>query len=359
MHVMKMCSAFAKQGERVTLICLKGDEAIAKVDLWEYYGVSNDFDIIRLPSMESIRGRRYILGFFAAIYAKIHKADLCYGRDPFACRWSSWLGIRTFFEAHRFVRLEDKSTAALNSLFSSRSFKGVSVITQPLRSHICEQFTMSRDLVEVFSDGADPCHLERIVVSRSGAQTARKLKLGYAGSLHEGKGMDLIAELVTRSANFELVVIGGNDSQVEHWLEVLRNYRDRVHFWGHVAHAEVANLLLDCDVLIAPYSSVVKHTGQDDIAGCLSPLKIFEYMALGKAILCARLPVLNEILKDRRNCILANPDDVDDWLDKIAILENEALRDQLGSIAKADLESKYSWDARSKNILSWICKLIV
>jgi glycosyltransferase involved in cell wall biosynthesis len=52
----------------------------------------------------------------------------------------------------------------------------------------------------------------------------------------------------------------------------------------------------------------------------MSPLKLFDYLASGKAIIATNLPVYNHILKDGYNCLLVDPNNYDDWINKIQLL---------------------------------------
>jgi len=56
------------------------------------------------------------------------------------------------------------------------------------------------------------------------------------------------------------------------------------------------------DVLLMPYSSSFGGSGGGNIARVSSPLKMFEYLASGRAILASDIPVLREVLTDKTAC---------------------------------------------------------
>jgi len=90
-----------------------------------------------------------------------------------------------------------------------------------------------------------------------------------------------------------------------------------------------------------------------DIAKYLSPMKLFEYMACGRAIISSDLPVLREILNDE-NAVLLPPDDLTTWVTAIRDLStNPEQRARLAAQAQQDV-IQYSWRARAQNILSTI-----
>jgi glycosyltransferase involved in cell wall biosynthesis len=104
------------------------------------------------------------------------------------------------------------------------------------------------------------------------------------------------------------------------------------------------------DVLLMPYGRKIAGSGGGDTAQVASPMKMFEYMAAGRAILSSDLPVIHEIL-DERSAVFCQPGDLDAW--KSALIE---LRDhpeqgeKLGKNAQAAVEA-YTWRARAERAL--------
>ncbi len=122
-------------------------------------------------------------------------------------------------------------------------------------------------------------------------------------------------------------------------------------FTGFVANAEVPLHLAACDVLLMPHQRrVTKAGGVGDISRWMSPLKMFEYLAVARPILASGLPVLREVLTPD-NAILLEPDDVDGWHGALQRLRSDpGLRERLASRAGQDAE-RYSWQERASSIL--------
>ena len=81
-------------------------------------------------------------------------------------------------------------------------------------------------------------------------------------------------------------------------------------------------------------------------------MKMFEYMAAGKAIICSDLPVLHEVLQHNRNCLLCSPNSIDEWMDALLVLRDDiVLREKLGGNAQKDWAAQYTWTSRAQNIL--------
>jgi glycosyltransferase involved in cell wall biosynthesis len=122
----------------------------------------------------------------------------------------------------------------------------------------------------------------------------------------------------------------------------------------HPSKAELFRLKMD--VLLAPYQEKV-YLSDGDITTekWMSPLKIFEYMASSKPIICSDIPVLREVLTHNKNCLLCPPADISSWIKSLTDLrDDEKLRERLSENAFLDLKNNYLWEERAKRILSSI-----
>ena len=88
------------------------------------------------------------------------------------------------------------------------------------------------------------------------------------------------------------------------------------------------------------------------------PLKIFEYMASGKAIVCSDLPVLREVLTHEVSALLCDPLKPEEWEKALKRLEADlGLRSTLGETAKRVHANLYTWKARVDRIFVHIVKI--
>ena len=118
---------------------------------------------------------------------------------------------------------------------------------------------------------------------------------------------------------------------------------DRVHFTGHVSPESVPALMAASDILLAPYAP------QDFFY--LSPIKIFEYMAAGKAVLAARVGQVGEVIQDGINGVLYDPADADSLRSGLRMLtEAPELRRRLGESARKTIEERYTWRANAAGV---------
>ncbi|NTV37906.1 MAG: glycosyltransferase family 4 protein, partial [Anaerolineales bacterium] len=104
------------------------------------------------------------------------------------------------------------------------------------------------------------------------------------------------------------------------------------------------------DILLMPYGRSISGSSGGDIANVYSPMKMFEYLASGRAILTTDLPVLREVL-DESMAVFATPGDVDSWASALSeLLADEKRRQALGQHGRTAAE-RYTWVERARKAL--------
>jgi glycosyltransferase involved in cell wall biosynthesis len=99
-----------------------------------------------------------------------------------------------------------------------------------------------------------------------------------------------------------------------------------------------------------PYGRSIAASSGQDITEVINPMKMFDYMAAGRAILSADLPVIHEVL-NAGNAVFCEPGNVAAWEETLrALLADEARRSALGVQARKDV-SGYTWAARAERAL--------
>src|SRR5690606_34528442 len=126
-----------------------------------------------------------------------------------------------------------------------------------------------------------------------------------------GKGMEIIAKLVPRCTFAHFHIVGGRDEDLEKWNHLTRY--ENITFYGYVNHSDIKNYISEFDIVLLPNQRNVSSNAGRDIGQWTSPLKLFEYMAMGKPIICSDLEVLKEVAKHNINAYLCDPDDINCW----------------------------------------------
>ena len=117
---------------------------------------------------------------------------------------------------------------------------------------------------------------------------------------------------------------------------------------GWVDLPEVPRYLISCDILVSPNEPIGELRG--------SPVKIPEYMALGKAVVASRTGDIPEIIGD--SGVLFTPGDYVDLRDKISyLIENEEERRKLGKRAWKRVRKNYTWEKYAERLMESIKKI--
>jgi glycosyltransferase involved in cell wall biosynthesis len=119
---------------------------------------------------------------------------------------------------------------------------------------------------------------------------------------------------------------------------------DRVRFTGLQGREEIPALVAGFDVALQP--RVVDYA---------SPLKIFEYMAAGRAIVAPDQENIREILSDGETALLFDPSRPEAMWQAILRLAGDAdLRHRLGAAAAAEIARRdLTWSGNARRVVGW------
>jgi glycosyltransferase involved in cell wall biosynthesis len=167
--------------------------------------------------------------------------------------------------------------------------------------------------------------------------------LGFVGFVRAWHGLDGVIEGMARGpSNTRLVVVG--DGPVIPDLMALAarlGLADRVVFMGLVQPGEVPAIVTGFDIALQPSATPYA-----------SPLKIFDYMAAGCAIVAPNQPNIAEILTHERTALLFEPGGMGAALERL--VGDADLRLRLGSEARAELERQnYTWSGNAARVAAF------
>jgi glycosyltransferase involved in cell wall biosynthesis len=355
-RVMKVCQSFADLGHSVRLWLPGRTPDISWADLSDHYGLRDQFPIRWLRGFEMLR--RYDFCFFALLDAVIWQADLFYVWPLQGAALASRLGLSTALEIHDLPSGSFGPWLFRNFLRGSGA-RRLFPITDALRywlareykTSLKEPFTIVSPLAVDINQYTD---LPTAEEARRELGMEQAFTAGYTGHLYPGRGIDLLVELARRNPKMRFIWAGGEAVAIRLWNKRLSNAGvNNVRLMGFVPNTQLPLIQAACDVLMMPHERRVSASGGGDIARFTSPMKMFEYLATGRAILASDLPVLREVLNEN-NAVLIAPEDIDAWNGALRVLEvNEDKRRALGNQARKDAE-KYTWVERARRTLEGI-----
>lgn len=358
-HVMKMCEGFARNGHAVTLHhSSPGAGTWTDADrerVFGRYGVRARFALANIPSGGG--ARRHVYGLRVAWRVLRSPGERqVFARFLPAAVWCSLAGLPTVHELHVPPATPLEHTY-LRLLIAGRGFRKLVVITEALRQELLPKLPPERRADVIVE--ADGVNLDEYESSRAKPPPAELATLrgdgplvGYVGSLHPGKGAELVIPIARLLPQLQFVVVGGPDEIAERFrAEAERAGVTNVAWLGFRPNAEVPGYVLACDVMLLPNQRRIVLLGRQDIGQWTSPLKLFEYMAAGKIIVASALPVLAEVLNED-NAVLCDPEDPAAWARELGrIAAGEPGYAERAARARRDV-ARYAWVERARRCLA-------
>jgi glycosyltransferase involved in cell wall biosynthesis len=121
---------------------------------------------------------------------------------------------------------------------------------------------------------------------------------------------------------------------------------ERITIVPHIPKRDLMSYVEKSDVLVLPNSA------KDKMSLYTSPIKMFEYMASQRPIVASDLSSIKEVLSNRKDAILFDPDNAKDLANKINIVINQDCKKMVDN---AFLKAKqYTWDKRAEDIAKFI-----
>ncbi|HZT59130.1 MAG TPA: glycosyltransferase [Pyrinomonadaceae bacterium] len=323
----------------------------------EDFGIGERFAVTRVPRA-TLRGRgRRGFDFLSACWARAHGFDLVWSRELHAADYASAFGLKTIVEHHH--PLTERQWKVARRMLARESFRGLAAISGVHARTLLGAGWPEEKVITAHS-GVDLAQFERPrahvrELRRALAAEGQPLVV-YAGSLYAGKGCEQLLHAAREMPAAKFVCVGGRDFEVER----LRAQADsmglaNVELKGRVPHAEVPSYLLAADVLAAPFTEEGRDVCGKLIIPFASPIKLFEYMAAGRAIVTSNVGAIPEVVRHEENGLLVAPGNVNELVKAIArLLADAALAERLGSAARGDVRL-YSWDERVARVLAFAC----
>lgn len=351
-HAMKMCRAFVENGFVVTLFIDRNVHEIDIDTVFRQYGEEKCFAIQTVYMSNRLKKHLHRFGSYITSWMK-SKQNM---NDGYAyCRSTMSLfflrrRMPFVYEAH--VEPDVLNRQFERSILRHRNCRGLVVISNALKKRYMELFPFfPEERILVLHDAAD------LDTSNSDTKAnlhgpSANLHIGYVGSLFPGKCMETLIPLAQRCPQFLFHIVGGTEYWINHWKEKAQTAGvNNLVFYGHVDNGQLGDYYRAFDLCIMPFSRniYISKNKLVDIGRWTSPLKLFEAMAYGKPIISSRLSTIEEVMSDGKDCILVEPENLDDWERKLIMLcEDAALRKRIGLAAQDKLQREYTWTERAR-----------
>ena len=390
LHIYHTIQGLQQAGHEVTLLALQGREVLCTKDLQVFKSdklLANQYGQLRLSGTALFKRfessvRRLQSGLhlpYLALFDSYRMAeagsinlkgfDLIHERFNLLALGGAWasrkLGITFVLEVNadlleqrKFKGIPERGLRRLFAVWATRmcfnAAAKIICISAGLKDHLSGTWNIEDSKLIVLPCAADveafrPNHQPELLRRNLGLTTEPVVI--WVGGFYPWHDLDLLLKSFTlvlqRRPDAKLVLVGDGQTRPSVERMVQKNgLRQAVIMTGAIAHTDVPEMLSIAAVAVVPSAPVPASRG-----GTGTPLKLFEYMAAGKAIVATALNQAAEVIQDGHNGLLVEAGDVNGFAEAmLTLLNNPNERDRLGQNARRQAVEQYSWEQYTRRL---------
>ncbi len=389
-HIYHTMQGLQRAGHQVSLLALQGRQVLFTPDLQVFKsnerstihfsqtgwsgttlfkrfesGVRRLQNVLHIPYLALFDSYRMA----QAGYINLKGYDLIHERFNLLALGGAWaskkLGIpfvlevnADLLEQRKFKGIQERGLRRLFAIWATRvcfnTATQIICISPRLKEHLHTKWNINERKLTVLPCAADveafkPNYNSETVRKSLGLTTEPVVM--WVGGFYPWHNLSLLLEsfelILKRRADAKLVLVG--DGQTRSAVEDMIT-RDGLHhaviLTGKIAHSQVPEMLSIADVAVVPSPLITARFG-----GTGTPLKLFEYMAAGKAIVATALDEAAEVIQDGYNGVLVEAGDVNTFAEATLKLINDPKeRIRLGQNAREQTVKQYSWEHYTRRL---------
>ncbi|MGH7494290.1 MAG: glycosyltransferase family 4 protein [bacterium] len=381
-HVREMVAAFRKAGHAVCIISpaienaekeslgvnvslLPVQAAERHLLLSQELKTLDGFLNLETRVRQELRNLLYNLTLYEKVrdHLLANPVDLIYERYTLfaaaGARLARELGVPHILEVNAPLAYEQEKTRGMEMKELARETERrifreagrVMVVSRQLREFVVS-CGVPESRIHVLPNSVDPQRFAQARGDRS-VRIRHKLEgkrvIGFVGSLKPWHGtetlLEAFRELHATLTNAHLLIVGDGPGRpsLESYAQA-HNLNGAVTFTGNVPYDDIPRHLAAMDIAVAPYSPSENFY--------YSPIKIFEYMAMGKPVVGGRIGQVEEVITDGETGALFEPGNIAQLQAVLAKLANDpSLCHHLGENARAWVERERTWDNNAQRVV--------
>jgi glycosyltransferase involved in cell wall biosynthesis len=224
----------------------------------------------------------------------------------------------------------------------------VVVVSTPLKKFLVS-IGVPAERIVVMPNGTDPCvfhpHIDGEPI-RQQYGLEGKIVIGFCGILRPWHGLELLlqafAEVLPGRPDLHLLIVGDGPSRAD--LERLlreRGLTNHVTITGRQPHERVRVFVAAMDIAVSPRATFYA-----------SPMKILEYMGMGKAIVAPDMENIRDILTHEQDGLLFRAEDVGSLAKSLQyLIGSAARRAAFGKMARQKIEAERTWSHNAQAVV--------
>ena len=348
LQAIKTCESLSKNNYDVTL--LKPGTGNKQVSISKYYGLKNKVNIKEFSSINSFpRGLKfYLYCFYCLFFILKIKNSINITRNFFICYLLLLFRQKVILEIHHDTKVESRLTKFILkhlNYFNKDNLLNIVAITKSVKKLFISKYKVKPNKITVLPSGSSIR-----ISSKPKFNYNKRLKIGYFGSLSKSKGISTIIKLSKIDKENAYYIFGGSRNEIENLRK--KNINSNLYFKANVPYIKLPKIMITMDILTIPYTNQIKSAGEvDDISKYTSPLKLFDYLAVGKMIISSDLKVLREVIDNNNAIFIKNFENIYEWKKIITIAGKNRYKNLILGKNNLVLSKKYDHSTRSKRYL--------
>jgi len=358
-QAVKVCHALKQIGHDIHLWVPEFQRAHWD-EIAEIYGITDQFEITWLPF--SKRLKQYDFSWKSVRSAISWKAEVVYTWALQAAFFANLQKVPIAMEFHDFP-MGFMGPKLFQLLMRLRTEKLIMTTTLALAQGIEERYDLRFDpgILQVAPNGTEPERYNDLPnpnKARNSLGLKNGFTVGYTGHFYPGRGMDLLTTIARSMPDINFLWVGGQEKDIAPWHAEL--YAQSIHnvtITGFISNSRLPMYQAAADILVMPYGKKIEGSSGGNIARVINPMKMFDYLSTGRAIIASNIPVFHEVLNEKI-AVFCDPDNVNDWISAIKKLSRNANLRLSMQEAALDAAKTYSWKNRARVSINKLEKIL-
>ena len=366
-HIREVIAGFEAQGHRVVRFIAGGeklDSTTKKIDFkkrpWKKLIPSVIWETLR--DIQMVRLDRQIEARLTEVI-EAEKPDFIYERSCYGMgagmRAAKKLGIRYVVEMNapypeEKVQMQGKSLIQFlgnthEKAQVTNAFRTI-VVSSAMKNYLIRKTDVNPSKIVVLANAVNPSHIQSNPVLEKDIRSRFDLKnthtvFGFVGSIFPYHGVDIMIEsfstLEKENDNLRMLIVGDGEilPDLKRRVSELK-LGNKIHFTGNVVHNQVYDYLKIMDITIMARSNWYG-----------SPVKIFEYGAMKKAIIAPRVVPVLDVMQHEIDGLLIEASQAELTQSMRFMIDHPEQRNSMAMTFHEKVMREHTWNRVAQQIL--------
>jgi glycosyltransferase involved in cell wall biosynthesis len=348
LQIIKICENLSKNKYEITLI--KPGTGNKRFSIKNYYGLRYNVNVKEFASIDSFpQGLKFYLYSFYCLFFILKKGNsITITRNYFVCYLLLLFKKKVVLEIHHDTNIEGRITKFILKYFNflnKKNLINIVAISNSVKNLFINKYKVEDEKITVLPSGSS------IKVNQSPKLCNNKrLKIGYFGSISPSKGINTLIKLSKIDQGNDYYIYGGSREEISKIKK--KNINKNLFLHENVPYFGLPKIMLKMDILTIPYTKIIRSVGEvDEISKYTSPLKLFDYLAVGKIIISSDLKVLREVISSKNAYFVSNYENIFEWKKNITMAKNSKKKILIMSKNNLRLSKEYDHAKRVKKYI--------